>query len=178
MNFVFKHIKDFFKEHYISISSDISDDQILTGIGSLLNSKSQQLTFFNNLKYVDDLHQTNALGCFISEEHAPLLPDNCKSIIVKDPYKSFALSTNFFYKIVNTDSFVDESSIIDPSTKIDSNVKIGKNVIINKNAIIGKGSILSDNVYIGDNVFFCKNNIIYPNVVITNSIINNNCTIQ
>jgi len=178
MNFTFEHLKIFFKDHSINISSDISNNQVFIGIGSLLNSTNQQITFFNNLKYVEDLLQTKALGCFITKNHVNLLPDNCKPIIVKDPYKSFALSTNFFFKTIKTESFIHQSSAIDPSAKIESNVDIGKNVVINKNVKIGKGSILYDNVYIGENVIIGENNVFYPNVVITNSIINNNCLIQ
>ena len=178
MDFIFKDLKFFFKDYSFSLTSDISDKQILTGIGSLINSKNQQLTFFNNLKYADDLLKTRALGCFITKNHVNLLPYNCKPIIVEDPYKSFALSTNFFFKIKKTKASIHESSFIDPSAKIESNVDIGKNVIINKNVKIGKGSILCENVYIGQNVIIGENNIFYPNVVITNSIINNNCIIQ
>ena len=178
MNFFFKHLKIFFKEHSMSLTSDISNNQILTGIGSLLNSNNQQLTFFNNIKYVNNLLKTRAIGCFILKDHVNLLPANCKAIIVKDPYKSFALSTNFFYKIKTIESFKHVSSFIDSSAKIGPDCNIGKNVIVNKNVIIGKKCILHDNVYIGDNVIIGDNNILYPNVVITNTIINNDCTIQ
>jgi len=178
MNYIFEDLKNFFKDHSFSLISDISDNQILNGIGSLLNSNNQQLTFFNNVKYVNDLCKTRALGCFILKEYINLLPKNCKPIIVNDPYKSFALSTNFFFRIKKTESFIHDSSYIDPSSEIGSNVNIGKNVVINKNAKIGKGCILYDNVYIGDNVLIGDNNIFYPNVVVNNSIIHNNCIIQ
>ena len=178
MIFSFEQLKFFFNDHSISINSDINDQQILTGIGSLLNSTNKQLTFFNNLKYIDNLYKTSALGCFIHEEHKSLLPDNCKPIIVEDPYKSFALSTNFFYKIKQTKNFIHESAHIDLSADIDLNVSIGKNVIIGKNTKIGKECLFYDNVYVGDNVIIGDNNIFYPNVVITNSIIDNNCIIQ
>ena len=178
MNFTFEHLKSFFSDNSISIVSNISNNQMLNGIGSLSNSTNQQITFFNNLKYVNDLRQTRALGCFISKNHVSLLPDNCQPIIVEDPYKSFALSTNFFQKTKTPEGFIDESASIDPSAKIESNVDIGKNVVIDKNCKIGKGNKIYDNVYIGQNVFIGENNVFYPNVVITNSVINNNCLIQ
>ena len=178
MNFIFEHLKSFFSDNSISIVSNISNNQMLTGIGSLSNSTNQQITFFNNLKYVNDLRQTRALGCFVSKNHVSFLPDNCQPIIVEDPYKSFALSTNFFQKTKAPEGFIDESASIDPSAKIESNVDIGKNVIIDKNCKIGKGSKIYDNVYIGQNVIIGENNVFYPNVVITNSVINNNCLIQ
>ena len=178
MDFTYEHLKFFFKDYYIPITSDIPDYQRIEGVGSLLHSKNSQLTFFNNIKYQDDLSKTNALGCFILKEHATLLPDKCMPIIVKDPYKAFALSTNFFYKIQKNNNTIHESSFIDPSCNIGLNVDIGRNVIINKNVKIATGSILHDNVYIGDNVIIGENNIFYPNVVIKNCTINNNCTIQ
>ena len=97
MTFIFENLKNYLEKNSISIATDISDKKIFIGIGSLLNANNEQLTFFNNLRYISDLKKTNALGCFISKDHADLLPDNCKPIIVDSPYKSFALSTNFFF---------------------------------------------------------------------------------
>ncbi len=178
MNFIFEHLKSYFNKQSISITSDILDKTIIRGIGSLLNSNNMELTFFTNLKYTADLKKTTALGCFIIKDHVHLLPDNCAPIIVDDPYKSFALSTNFFFKTQQTKSSKHESSFVDPSASIGLNVNIGRNAIINKNVKIGKECIIYDNVYIGDNVIIGDNNILYPNVVITHSIINDNCTIQ
>lgn len=174
----FKSLISFLETNNIAISTKIDFNHIFDDIKSLSNANINSLTFFSDLKYKNDLITTKAKACFIHKKNFHLLNPKCIPIFVDDPYKVFALSTNFFYKSDNTNNSINSDAFIDSSVSISENVGIFRNAIIKANVIIGKNSIISENAYIGENVIIGENVFIHPNVVITNSIIGKNCIIQ
>ena len=95
-NYKFSEIKNFLESKSIKIHSEITNDEVFSGLGSLSLSKENDLTFFNNDKYSSLLTDTKARGCFINEVNSNLLPKNCIALIVDDPYLAYAYITNFF----------------------------------------------------------------------------------
>ena len=175
----FIDIKNILEKNSIKLISNISDDEIFLSIKTILNSTNKDISFFSNLKYLNDLKSIKAIACLIEDKYENLLPNNCKPIIVSDPYFALAVITNIF----NKEDFK-SNGVISKNTHIDSQSIIHKNVQINPFTIIHENTELLDNVYIGSNscigpnVLINKNVIIQDNVSIANSIIMENCVIK
>ncbi len=140
----------------LSISCNI--DKSITGLNTLKNASSSEISFLENKKYKDDLSLTKACAVFVTEDMKALVPNDCIALICEHPYLSLAYASAFFApKLIESDG---EEAIIGNNTTLMTNVHIGKNTRIGADCTIMAGSFIGDNVTIGDNT------IIYPNVTI------------
>ena len=172
-------IKKILELNSIVVKSNISDNESFTSIKTLSNSKSNDLSFFSNLKYINDLKKSKAKACLIEDKYLEYLPKNSEPIIVDDPYLALAIISNLF-----NDEYINSNGIISKNSYVHSECKIKKNVQINPFSIIDKNTELDENVYIGSNscigpnVKINKNVVILDNVSIANAIIMENCIIK
>ena len=175
----YKDIKKLLEDNSLEVKSDIHNNEIFTNIKSISNSSSSDLSFFSNQKYLNELKKIKAKACLIEEKFANYLPNNCKPIVIKDPYLALALISNLF-----NDEFLESNGIISSNSNISSKSKIKHNVQINPFSMIYENTEVHENVYIGTNcsigpnVLINKNVIIHDNVSISNSVIKENCVIK
>ncbi len=172
-------IKNILEKNLLEVRSNISENEIFSGIKTIKNSTNKDISFFSNQKYLEDLKNTKAKSCLIEEKFVKYLPKNCTPIIVKDPYLSLALISSIF-----NDNILKSNGIISINTDINPSSKIHKNVQINAFCTISENTEIFDNVHIGSNcsigpdVVINKNVIIHDNVSISNSIIMENCIVK
>ena len=148
----------------------------VSGVKSLDQSTSLDLTFFDSIKYKHLALQTKASFCITTEKLAKFLPQNTETIVVKNVMFELAK----VLKIIYPDADIDypDLALNSPSkskfkgVKFSNNVLVGKNVKIGKNSIVGANTIIEQNVNIGNN---CT---IGSQVVLKNSILGNNVVIQ
>ncbi len=130
----------------------------ITGLNTLQDANSNEVSFLENKKYVDELQNTKAAAILVKEEFQELVPKNTVALVVDEPYIKLAvLSKLFAPKIIERDG---KDCIIGENSTIMPKVYLGKNSKIGNNCTIMAGSFIGDNVTIGDNT------IIHPNVTI------------
>jgi UDP-3-O-[3-hydroxymyristoyl] glucosamine N-acyltransferase len=144
------------------------------GVNNINDAKSNEITFFCNLKYTKYAKNSKALACIVSEKYLKFLNKKTIPIISKNPLIDFYKIVSFFYPescldneqiniLINKNKFsiknvfIGRHSLIDNTARIGSNTKIGNNVIIKSNVHIGKNCIIGSNVVIensllGDNI--------------------------
>ncbi|MCI5054075.1 MAG: UDP-3-O-(3-hydroxymyristoyl)glucosamine N-acyltransferase [Pelagibacteraceae bacterium] len=141
-------------------------------ISILKTAKKNDITFFDNIKYIQDLKNTRASFCFIKENHVKYLDETKTApIISSNPLLDFILISKKFYPdatkdIFNFKQYKKYKHLNKQGTFIDSSVKIGKNFEIGINSTIKKNVIIGSNVKIGSNC------------VISNAILEDNVTIN
>ncbi len=173
------NIKNILEKNNIKNDSAILEDEVFYNIKTISNSTKNDLTFFSNYKYFNDLKKIKAKACLIENKYKKLLPKNCQPIIVENPYLALAVITNLFYN----DNFK-SNGIISDNSNINSESKIYKNIQINSFSSIHENTEVFDNVYIGSNcnigpnVVLNKNVVIHDNVSISNSVIMDNSVIK
>jgi UDP-3-O-[3-hydroxymyristoyl] glucosamine N-acyltransferase len=122
-------------------------DIAINDVASLKDAQDGHLTFLDNVKYKDDLKNTGASACILSEKMLEALPQNVIPLVSKQAYKSYALAATLFYPHASTDK-----TQIHESAVIAETAKIGQNCIIEANTFIGEGVEIGDNCHIGSNV--------------------------
>ncbi len=173
------NIRAILEKNSIEVNSQISDNEIFLSLKTISNSSENDLSFFSNIRYLNDLKKIKAKACLIEKKFTNYLPDNCYPIIVKNPYLSLAYVSNLF-----NNEIIRSNGVISNNTSIDSNSKLEKNVQINPftkvfyNSEIKEGTYIGSNSSIGPNVIINKNVIIHDNVSISNAIIMDNCVIK
>ena len=177
-NIKYKEIIDCFKQHSINVKSNINNETYFENIKSISSANNKDLSFFSNLKYIDDLKKTKAKACLIKDEYIKYLPIDCEPIIVNEPYLALAALSKIFSDnnfisngIISQNSSINEGVEIKNNVQIDDYCKISSNTSIDNNVIIGSNSV------IGPNVVIHKNCIIHNNVSIANSVIFEDCEI-
>ena len=124
-----------------------SDGQAFIDDLAPLNTATQgDVSFFDNVKYKDDLAQTQAKACFIDPDLADLLPEGTIGLFSKSPYKAYALTAQAFYPEENP-----SESKISPDAHIGENVEIGEGTVVEPFAVIQDGVKIGKNCKIGAN---------------------------
>ncbi|MFK5976013.1 MAG: UDP-3-O-(3-hydroxymyristoyl)glucosamine N-acyltransferase [Sulfurovum sp.] len=129
----------------------------ISGINTLLDASSSELSFIHAPKYKSQLADTKAKAVLIESKYAELLPPNTIAIVTDEPYLKLALASKLFAYPISSKTYT-------PSC--------GKNCDISSSASFGKDVVLGDRVvvfagaYIGDSVTVGNDTIIYSNVSI------------
>ena len=144
----------------------------INDISNLINASKNDISFFNNIKYLDILKKTKAKYIISSDKYLKLIKNHCEPIIVSNVLKSVYSVTALFYP--NSLDDVIDFTANTPNQKNFKKVKFGNNVLIGKNVKIGNNSIIGHNTIIESNVILGKNCSIGNNVLIKNSILGDN----
>lgn len=134
-------------------------------VATLNRATNSDISFLSNMKYVENLKNSNAGFCFIQEKYIKYLNKNIIPIIVDNPHYSYCILLNsmYFVPIYLVENKISDKSTVDKTAKIgknveiqagvfiDKNVTIGNNCKICANAVINHDCVIGDNVYIGAN---------------------------
>ena len=60
-------IKNILEKNSLKISSNISDNEVFSSLKTLSNSSYDDLSFFSNIKYLNDLKDIKAKACLIED---------------------------------------------------------------------------------------------------------------
>lgn len=142
--------------------SFIGKNKIIKGVSTINNATEDQLTFFSNAKYREELSKTKAGACLVKIEDEAIVPGDVTKIICKDPYLTYAYILDLLVEDTITNT-------ISPTAYISQRATIGKNCSIETNAYIGDEVVIGDNVVIGhgvtlENCTIGNNCIIHPGV--------------
>tara|TARA_B100000963_G_scaffold360902_1_gene393790 strand:+ start:3502 stop:4470 length:969 start_codon:yes stop_codon:yes gene_type:complete len=142
----------------------------IRNVSNLDESQKGDLTFFENIKYINKLKSTKASFCLIREKFATQLDENCIPIISKEPLLDFILISKLFYPDADTDNYKYKQnkkyrSLLKKNVYVDNTVKIGKNFSAGFNSVLKKNIRIGNNVTIGSNCSI-SNAVIGDNVII------------
>jgi UDP-3-O-[3-hydroxymyristoyl] glucosamine N-acyltransferase len=154
------------------LENDFSGDNFeVTGLNTLKDATSSEISFISNSKYVNDIKNTKAGAIIVDEKNKDYVPNGCLALITKDPYWSMAELSKYFAPSIE-DSTMPLAIIGEGST-------VSKKAEIANGAIIGKNCTILAGVYVGCNVKIGDNTILYPNVVIyRDCVIGSGCIIH
>jgi UDP-3-O-[3-hydroxymyristoyl] glucosamine N-acyltransferase len=145
----------------------------ISGINTLTNANSEQISYAVSKKYKKLIINSNAGAVIVDKNLIDLCPTN--SLLVKNVDLAFSILTHKFKNHQNINHLQSASKVIDYYSKVNiaPGCIIGKNVIIGENSSIGANCVIEDNVNIG------KNSRIDSNVTIQKeSQIGENCVIS
>ena len=182
-NLFFKKNKNFLLLKNIFLLCNSSNREFqnkkIFGTNNLKESKSNEITFFDNLNYLKDAQNTKALACIVNEKSQKYLNKNTIPVLSKNPLIDFYKIVSLFYPESSNDNekidFIKFSKLKKIFYK---NVFFGKNCLIEKTAKIGNNSKIGNNVLIKKGVHIGKNCLIGSNVIIENSLIGDNVVIK
>lgn len=146
-------------------------DLEITGMNTLKDASSSELSFVSNSKYIKDIEHSLAGAIIVDAKTKEFVPDGCVALLVDVPYWEMAIISKYFAPPIEDASLlkaiVGEGSSISSKAEIANGVTIGKNCMIMANVYVGTNSIIGDNV------------TLYPSVsVYRDCIIGDDCMIH
>ncbi len=168
----------------LSIAQVIGNENILlSGVATIENAQSSDITFLSNYKYAHCLKDTKAGACilhqsFLNKNIAFLSNKTMTFLVSSNPYLDYARTIDIFYIEKYQSSYNEEYK------PIDSSAIIGKNCIIESGVTIGKNAVIEDfchimaNSFIGAGVTIGSGTIIHSNVTISYAYIGSKCIIH
>lgn len=124
----------------------------INDVAPLNTATEGQISFLDNIKYKEDLSNTNASACILSNDNLQRAPEGLSIIVSNNVYKSYALIAQSFYPANIPDPYISDSAHICSTAKIAGNVVIEPGAVILGGAVIGEGTYIEANVVIGRNV--------------------------
>ena len=124
-------------------------DYEITGLASLANASSKDISFLGDSGLIKHLESCNAGAIIVAKENSNFVSGN--ALIFPTPYLGYARITQLF------DNSPKPSKRIHPSAVVDVMAKIGKDVSIGANSVIEAGATVHDNSKIGANSFIGEN---------------------
>lgn len=140
---------------------------LFSDVAPLGKASASDISFLDNIKYVDAMKASKAGACFVHAKHAGYAPAGMVVLVTQDPYGCFARTAQKFYPQTVIPVSVHQAEWISP------NARIGKS------CLIGHGALIGERVEIGDNCSIGPGVVLYPGVVIDeNSHIGANSTLS
>lgn len=140
-----------------------SNDILFSDVSPLHKAVGNEISFLDNIKYVEALKLSKAGACFINKKHVKYAPAGMALLVVAEPYSAFALASQKFYPFSGHSGQVSSSANVAVSAKIGKNcviepfAVIGERVEIGSNSYIGAGAVLHEGVVIGSESYVGAN---------------------
>ncbi|MFQ5963896.1 MAG: UDP-3-O-(3-hydroxymyristoyl)glucosamine N-acyltransferase [Candidatus Scalinduaceae bacterium] len=137
---------------------------IITGVSSIENSNTGDITFIKDEQYVKRISKINASAVIV---HRPIKDSNKELIIVDNPFLAFTklLSVISEQKQLQPRN-IHSTAVIAKDTSLGKNISIGANVVIGEKTNIGNNVTVYPGVFIGKDCKIGDHSTIYPNVTI------------
>jgi UDP-3-O-[3-hydroxymyristoyl] glucosamine N-acyltransferase len=159
-------------------------DQQVRGLASLDEAGPMHLTFFDNLKYADQLASTKAGACLIHERFEARAPAGIAVLRAEHPFREFVkIARELQGDALRPQSWFGQagiapSAIIDPSAHLEDDVIVDPLAVIGPNVEIGAGTVVGAGAVIGANVRIGRDCNIGAHCAIQCALIGNNVLIH
>jgi UDP-3-O-[3-hydroxymyristoyl] glucosamine N-acyltransferase len=133
-------------------------DQQVGGLASLDEAGPMHLTFFDNLKYAEQLASTKAGACLVSEAFEARVPGHVAVLRAAHPFREFVkVARKLHADALRPTSWfgctgISAAAVIDPTARLEEGVIVDPLAVIGPNVEIGAGTVIGSGAVIGANV--------------------------
>ena len=158
--------------------------QVVRALASLDEAGPMHLSFFDNLKYVDQLAATKAGACLVSPRFEARVPPHVAVLRAAQPFRAFVKVAREFHRdALRPQSWVGNagiapSAIIDATARLEDGVVVDPLAVIGPNVEIGGGTVIGAAVVIGPGVRIGRDCNVGAHSAIQCALIGNNVLIH
>ncbi|MCF7821454.1 MAG: UDP-3-O-(3-hydroxymyristoyl)glucosamine N-acyltransferase [Mariprofundaceae bacterium] len=145
-----------------------SDSSVeIKGVNTLQNATESEASFLANMKYKDDLRNSNAGVILVSAGFSNDQDDGRTLIKLADPYLAFAQLQRHFNPSPRASGKRHVTAVIDPTASLADDVDVGPCVVIEEDVTVGSGTIVHAGSVIGRGVSIGQSCIIHARSVVS-----------
>jgi UDP-3-O-[3-hydroxymyristoyl] glucosamine N-acyltransferase len=159
-------------------------DRVITGIASLDEAGPTKLTFFENLRYADQLAATRAGACLVSERFEAQVPPHVAVLRARKPFHAFVDYGRRIYQDALRPQAgfgapgIAPSAVIHPSARLEDDVTVEPLAVIGPDVEIGAGSVIGSGVVLAAGVKIGRDCDVGAGTNIQHALIGNNVLIH
>jgi UDP-3-O-[3-hydroxymyristoyl] glucosamine N-acyltransferase len=140
-----------------------TEDFVISAGAALETASVGELSYMDNVKYLDALKATNAGACLVSPRFSAFVPKGTFSFVTPQPYLIYSKVLALLYPAAASPGSVFETEGISSRAVLHCSAVVGHGVTIDPGAVIGPRARIGEFTYIGPNV------VIGPDVTIGRS---------
>jgi UDP-3-O-[3-hydroxymyristoyl] glucosamine N-acyltransferase len=146
-------------------------DRQMSDVAALQDANENQVSFFDNRKYLDAFKATRAGAVFCRPEFVAAAPEGTVCLAAKNPYKAYALAAQAFYPQDALAEYRAPSAAIDPSAVIGKSCHIEHGAVIGRNVKMGDRCRIQAHAVIRDGVEMGSDCDIGPHAYLTHCVL-------
>lgn len=135
-------------------------DVDITGVNTLSDASSAELSFLANPKYAAQLNTTMAGAVIVGVDHLSL---NIPRLISTNPYLDFARCVQLFAKPQGAFAGISDKAFIHPDARIDPAASVYPFTFVGPRAVIGPRVRIFSGTYVGEDTIIEDDTTVYPN---------------
>lgn len=148
----------------------------LSDLRPLGEAGAGHLTFVDNRKYLEHLAATKAGACIIAPAFVDRLPAGVVALVMKAPYRGFALALQAFYPtslrpLTAGYDGREQAGPIHPTARIEAGAIIEPGAVVGREAWIGSGTTVAAGALVGYRVTIGRDCFIGPGASLTNTLL-------
>jgi UDP-3-O-[3-hydroxymyristoyl] glucosamine N-acyltransferase len=154
-----------------------SGGNVIYGAKPLDIAGPDDITFYEDADYAEQLAACDAGACFVTEKLAATVPAHIVRLIVPKPYAAFVKTARALFaddlrplSIVGTRGIDPEASVHEDA-RLEDGVIVDPGAVIGPDAEIGAGTVVCANVVIGPNVRIGRDCSIGPGASVTHALV-------
>ena len=149
----------------------------LSGIATLAEAGSGDVSFLANRKYLPQLASTRAGAVIVHPDLVARCPVAC--LIAEAPYVAFARISQLFDKSPRPRPGIHPSATVSPHADVHAEAAVGPNAVVEAGAVLGAGVTLGAGVYVGHDSRIGAGTRVLPNAVIYHDVhVGEHCVIH
>ena len=153
--------------------ASIDNNRSFSNIAPLDKATADDISFLDNVKYVQGFMQSAAGACFVRPKYVAQAPADMVLLVTEEPYYAYALTARKLYPEPSFTPGISPLAIISKSAAIGKDVRIDSGVVIGENVQIGDGCWIGANTGIDNGVQIGNSCRIGANCTLSHTIIGN-----
>jgi UDP-3-O-[3-hydroxymyristoyl] glucosamine N-acyltransferase len=138
--------------------------RLICDVAPLETAGPEELSFFENRKYLDAFLRSGAGAAFVDARAAARAPAGMAPLVSDEPYKAYGRAAQLFYPdppvlpgrapsaLISATAVVPEDCEIGPNVVVGPGVRLGRRCRVDANSVIGAGVEIGDDCRIAANV--------------------------
>jgi len=146
-------------------------DRLVQDVAPLDRAGSDDLTFFDNARYLDQFRTTRAGACITASKNVDKAPPGIALLVSPSPYGAYARIAQAFYPEPAVAAGRHPSAVVAATAILGEGAWVGPNAVIEAGARIGPGTSIGAGCYVGENAEIGADCRIAPNCTLTHCLI-------
>ncbi|MBR1734782.1 MAG: UDP-3-O-(3-hydroxymyristoyl)glucosamine N-acyltransferase [Alphaproteobacteria bacterium] len=153
-------------------------DVEISGVATLKSATKNDLSFFGNKKYLEDLRNTSSGAVIVTEKDVSNVPVGVVALIFSNATLGYAKALEILYPKQKYSSYIATTAVIHETAKIGKGCYIGDYSVIGENVEIGTNCFIGNHTVIERGCKIGAYGYIHNNVTISHSIIGDHVIIN
>ncbi len=131
-----------------SIAGSAEAGKAFSSVAPLEQAGIGDISFFDNIKYLDAFCQSKAGACFVRPKFVSRAPAGMALLVTEEPYFAFAQTSTKLYPAPAWEPGISPHAHIAPSARIGAGVRVDTGAVIGEDVVIGDGCRVGANTVV------------------------------